>query len=196
MQAAPFLIETVWPQAVVVYPQGLPSPSKADPNIMKTRWQEEHGEMGDRDIKFFDHMLTKLSGQYHVDANRVYSVGFSSGAGFTYVLWSQRQAKIAAVAIVAGVLADADKPLSPLAAFVAAGKQDTTNPFQDQVGYIQYDKTVNGVALNAQVPLQNGVRHFHGSNADLAVMIHDGGHLYPQGASQKFVTFFQNHKKP
>jgi len=190
------MIETVWPAAVVVYPQGLSSASKADPSVMKTRWQDEHGQLGDRDIKFFDHMLTKLSGRYNVDANRVYSVGFSNGAGFTYVLWSQRPAKIAAVAIVAGSLADADKPLSPLAAFVVAGKLDTTNPFQEQVEFIKYDRTVNGVAPDAQAPIKNGVRHFKGSNADLAVMIHDGGHLYPQGVSQKFVTFFQNHAKP
>jgi polyhydroxybutyrate depolymerase len=196
MKTTPFKIETIWPEAVVVYPQGLPSPTPLDPSGTKNGWQYEPGQSGDRDLKFFDLMLTKLSGQNHVDPNSVYSVGFSNGAIFTYLLWSQRQSKIAAAAIIAGAIVDADKPLQPMAAFVVAGKQDTICPFQKQVDSIKYDKTVNEVAPNAQAPLQNGVRYFQGNKADLAVMIHNGGHVYPQGTSQKVVTFFQNHKMP
>jgi poly(3-hydroxybutyrate) depolymerase len=139
-------------------------------------------------------MLAELSTKFHVDPHRVYSVGFSNGAIFTYLLWSQRHSKIAAGGIVAGALVDESKPLEPMAAFVAAGKQDTTCPFQTQLDSINYDKTVDGVAPNAHPPLQGGVRYFQGSRADLAVMIHGGAHVYPQGASQKIVAFFKKHK--
>ena len=190
-------IESLWPEAVVIYPQGLPSPPPEDPSgALKPGWQTVPGQSGDRDLKLFDAILARMSGKYHVDPKQVYSVGFSGSAIMTYVLWSQRHAKLAAGAIAEGRLLDANKPLQPMAAFVAAGKNDTTCSFQDQVQYIRYDRTVDGVAPNATPTVQAGVRYFHGSNADLAVLIFNGGHQYAPGMSQKVVPFFKTHKQP
>jgi len=51
-------IQTVWPEAIVVYPQGLNSPGQPiDPNGDKTGWQYEanqaDGSVGNRDLGFF-----------------------------------------------------------------------------------------------------------------------------------------------
>jgi polyhydroxybutyrate depolymerase len=192
-----YKIETLWPEAVVVYPQGLPCPPPdGSSGPMKANWQTQPGDQGDRDLKFFDVMLTQLSGKYHVEQRQVYTVGFSGGAMMTYVLWSQRNSKLAAAAIAEGRLQDACKPMQPLAAIIAAGKADTTCLFTDQVEAIKYDRQVDGVAPNATPNVLGGVRYFHGSNADLAIMITNLGHQYPPGMSQKVVPFFKAHKKP
>src|SRR5215213_7882694 len=48
-------IHTLWPEAIVVYPQGLNTPGKlTDPDGKKPGWQHGAGAEGDRDLKFFD----------------------------------------------------------------------------------------------------------------------------------------------
>src|SRR5512141_1616546 len=46
--------QTVWPEAVVVYMQGLPTQSRVDPQGLRSGWQQRPGQNGDRDLKFFD----------------------------------------------------------------------------------------------------------------------------------------------
>ena len=58
-----FRIETLWPDAIVVYPNGLVGhKGKTDPAGVKTGWQTRAGEAGDRDLAFYDTMLTTLRG--------------------------------------------------------------------------------------------------------------------------------------
>jgi polyhydroxybutyrate depolymerase len=81
-------LQTFWPEAVVVYPQGLKTRSKIDPNGDQYGWQVERGQAGlhDRDLKFFDAMLAGLRQQFPIDDSRIYSTGFSNGAMFSYLL--------------------------------------------------------------------------------------------------------------
>ena len=53
--------ENLWPQAVVVYPQGLPTDPSADPHGYG--WVYNTNRYGDRDLKFFDAMLATLRGE-------------------------------------------------------------------------------------------------------------------------------------
>jgi len=99
--------QTLWPEAIVVYPQGLKTPSIVDPSGNFPGWQVELGQagLGDRDLKFFDAMLTGLKQTFSVDETRVYSTGFSNGAVFSYLLWAERGKTLAALGICAGRLA-------------------------------------------------------------------------------------------
>ena len=90
---------------------------------------------------------------------------------FTYCLWHMRGKKLAAAAVVECKCFDEDKPLDPLAFFAGASEADYTIQFTDQQTSIKYVKWVNGVAPNASPILQNGVSMFHGTKADLAVML-------------------------
>jgi polyhydroxybutyrate depolymerase len=51
-------IQNVWPEAIVVYPQGLNSPSHVDTEGIKPGWQVEanqtDGNVGNRDLDFFE----------------------------------------------------------------------------------------------------------------------------------------------
>src|SRR6476619_5160074 len=62
----------VWPEAVVVYMQGLNTPGRlTDPEGKKPGWQSSAGDLGDRDLKFFDAMLKSMRETYKVDEKRV-----------------------------------------------------------------------------------------------------------------------------
>src|SRR5205085_5890699 len=64
-------IQTLWPEAIVVYPQGLPTVSPHDPQGQLPGWQQEAGQNGDRDLKFFDAMVATMKQTYTVDDDRI-----------------------------------------------------------------------------------------------------------------------------
>ena len=104
----------LWPEAVVVYMQGLSTPGRlTDPEGKKPGWQSAAGDQGDRDLKFFDALLATLKQEYKIDERRIYSTGHSNGGGFTYLLWSARPNMFAAVAPSAAVAARQLKDLKP-----------------------------------------------------------------------------------
>ena len=99
-----FRMGQLWPHAIVVYMQGLNTPGKiVDPKGEKSGWQCSPGEQADRDLKFFDAVLSDLTKEYDVDRKRIYATGHSNGATFTYLLWATRREHFAAFAPSAGV---------------------------------------------------------------------------------------------
>lgn len=93
-----------WPEAIVVYMQGLNTPGRlTDPEGRKPGWQHGLGEQNDRDLKFFDAVLASLRKEYRVDDKRIYASGHSNGGGFTYLLWATRGEQFAAFAPSASV---------------------------------------------------------------------------------------------
>jgi polyhydroxybutyrate depolymerase len=74
-------IQTYWPEAIVVYPQGLPS-SRDGSNTSDglSGWQTRGGQYADRDLKLVDAILSDLHRKYQVDDTRIYATGFSNGA--------------------------------------------------------------------------------------------------------------------
>src|SRR3981081_2099286 len=100
-------LHRAWPEAVVVYFQGLPSRDGL------FGWQTERGQDDDRDLKLVDAALTSLRQTYKVDETRIYSTGFSNGGNFTYLLWAERPAVFAAFAPVAARLRPSGKLTVP-----------------------------------------------------------------------------------
>lgn len=97
--ARSFGLHTLWPEALVIYPQGLNTPGRlTDPEGKRAGWQKEVGDQGDRDLKFFDTMLESLKKDYKVDTRRIYATGHSNGGAFTYLLWAARGDRFAAFA--------------------------------------------------------------------------------------------------
>ena len=99
-----FEIQQLWPEALVVYLQGVPTPSPVDPRGLRSGWQYERGQEMDRDVKLVD-AVWKHSGRrkHKVDAKRVYVTGFSNGGGFTYCLWASRPELFAAFAPIGAI---------------------------------------------------------------------------------------------
>ena len=70
-------IALTWREAIVIYPNGTPR-AGTGPGFA---WQGRSGELEDRDLRFFDAMLTWLATNACIDETRVFVLGYSNGAG-------------------------------------------------------------------------------------------------------------------
>lgn len=190
-------LHTYWPEAVVVYPQGLKTPSRIDPNGDHYGWQVERGQAGlhDRDLKFFDAMLSGLRQQFSIDDSRIYSTGFSNGAGFSYLLWAERGKTLAAIGICAGWLAPAEHLTVPRAVVVIGGENDPILPFALQQQTIQLDRQINGATAAGQSCGPICTLYPSPTHTPVVTRIHPGGHVYPPWAAPAIVEFFKLHKQ-
>jgi polyhydroxybutyrate depolymerase len=177
-----------WPEAIVVYFQGLPGRRDA-----VSGWQVEKGQDDDRDLRLVDAALASLRDRFKVDDARIYSTGFSNGANFTYLLWAERPGVFAAYAPVAGRLRPSVQPKQPKPLFHVAGTRDTQIPFADQKDAIDTALRVDGVSGQG-ASCGNGCT-IYGSTSATPVMtwIHPGGHEYPEGTSERIAKFFRDH---
>lgn len=68
--ARSFRMHELWPEALVVYMQGIPTPGPlTDPEGKRNGWQHNAGEQEDRDFKFFDAVLARVRQDYKIDDN-------------------------------------------------------------------------------------------------------------------------------
>jgi polyhydroxybutyrate depolymerase len=194
--ARTFRIHELWPEALVIYPQGLPTKGKFDPQGTRPGWQKAVGEEQDRDLKFFDALLAEAKAKHKIDANRVYVMGHSNGGGFTYLLWSARHAELAAVAPSAAGGRNL-RDLKPLPALHIAGQKDTTVPFAGQELVMKAVRTVNGCAETGKEWAKDCLVHESTKGGPFVSFIHAGDHKFPEEAPAHIVKFFKEQvRKP
>lgn len=183
--------ENLWPQAVVVYPQGLPTDPSADPHGYG--WVYNTNRYGDRDLKFFDAMLATLRAKFPVNGSRIYATGFSNGAIFSYVLWGTRANVFSAFAPVAGRIIAGVHLTEPKPVLHIGGEQDTAVPFKEQLQAIATARDLNGAAQQGSACGTNCMLYSSSKGAPVETYIHSGGHEFPRGASEMIVNFFKSH---
>jgi polyhydroxybutyrate depolymerase len=187
---------THWPEALVVYPQGLNTPGRlTDPEGQKPGWQSGAGDQGDRDLKFFDAMLASLRKDYRVDDRRIYSTGHSNGGAFTYLLWAERGDQFAAFAPCAAAAARSLPRLKPKPVWHLAGENDPLVKFAWQQQTIDWLRRLNqcGPAQHAE---KGCVTYPSKIGAPVTTFIHVGGHEFPREAPPLIVAFFKQQAKP
>lgn len=184
-------IQKFWPEAIVVYPQGLPTNPADDPEGFG--WVYKKGEDGQRDLKFFDAVLETMRAKFAVDDQRLYATGFSNGGLFTYVLWGTRANIFAAFAIVAGRIVPEIQLTEPKPALHIAGENDDTVPFKVQQDAIRVVREVDGADKQGSSCGQNCTLYPSSKGAPVMIYIHGGGHVYPDSASEMIVKFFKEH---
>ena len=180
-------VHTAWPNAVVVYFQGLESRGGL------AGWQPGRGEENDRDLKLVDVALASLRKTYDIDDERIYATGFSNGGMFTYLLWTERPGVFAAYAPVAGRLRPSVRPTQPRPLFHVAGERDRQVRFSDQEAAIEIAVEVNGVGATTTLCGDGCTIYGSGTSAPVMTWIHPGGHVYPRETSARIVSFFQEH---
>lgn len=196
--ARTFSYHTRWPEAIVVYLQGLNTPGRlTDPEGKKTGWQHAAGDQGDRDLKFFDAVLARLQTDCRVDTKRIYATGHSNGGAFTYLLWAERGDVFAAFAPSAAAAARTLAQLKPKPVLHVAGRKDALVKFEWQ------EQTMT--ALRRRHQCGEG-RPWEGRpdctlypsalNAPVVTYIHPGPHTFPAAAPALIVQFFQQHALP
>ena len=181
-------LHVAWPDAVVVYFQGLPT-RRGLPG-----WQVEPGG-GNRDLALVDAALSSLRETYNVDDDRIYATGYSNGGMFAYLLWAERPDVFAAYAPVAARLRPSVRPSRPKPVLHVAGTRDRVVRFADQEAAIEVAIEVNGV--DAATPCGAGCTlHGPGTAAPVMTWIHGGAHVYPRGTSELIVAFFREQGRP
>lgn len=184
-------IHELWPEALVVYPQGLPTAGRlTDAAGEETGWQAGPGTEGDRDLKFFDAVLVGLRADYPIDARRIYATGHSNGGAFTYLLWAQRREVFAAFGPSAAVAGRDFGKLEPAPVIHIAGENDQVVRFPWQKLMIKVLCRTNECGAG-QAGDDGLVRYDSRIGAPVVVYVHPGGHRYPAKAPALIVAFFK-----
>ena len=197
--ARTFALHRHWPEAIVVYPQGLNTPGRlTDPEGRRPGWQHAAGEQGDRDLKLVDEILARLRREHRVDERRIHATGHSNGGGFTYLLWAQRGGVFASFAPSAAVgvaLLSAPGRLEPRPVLHVAGRADALVPFAAQERTIARVREFNRAGPGE--PWAPGCT-FHPSpvGAPVVAFVHDGGHAFPAAAPALIARFLREHPRP
>lgn len=171
-------LHTLWPEAIVVYAQGLPTATQRDRGGKEAGWQMwEFGLRPNRDRLFFDAMLETARKEWKVNEKRIYVTGHSNGGGFTYFLWGKKPTLFAALAPVSGGGERLIENARPCPILVIGAKNDTIVPWETQQRAIDAAKKING------------------TKAPVEVFIHQGGHAYPDQAPGKIIAFFKKYSR-
>jgi polyhydroxybutyrate depolymerase len=186
-------LQDIWPEAIVVYPQGLNTPTRVDPEGKKPGWQRSAGDQKDRDLKFVDAMLASIRKNHAVDDKRIYVTGFSNGGVFTYVLWAERPNVFAAVAPCAGLPMPGGHVKVPKPAFIVAGEADPLVKIDNQRAMIEEVRKLNG-ATSPGKKIESATLYQSDHGTPVETLVHSGGHVLPKEAPKLIVDFFQSHQ--
>jgi polyhydroxybutyrate depolymerase len=184
-------IHARWPEALVIYLQGLPTPGRiVDPKGRGAGWQSAPGAHGDRDIALVDSVIAWAVKTQKVDPKRIFAAGHSNGGWFTYVLWSTRPERFAAFAPASATLGKMLTTVKPKPAIILAGEKDRVVPYAGQ------RRTIAAVVdLNQATTLgeawYGGARLHRSPIADVATYVYPGAHPLPSNASDVVTRFFQ-----
>ena len=193
MAARSFHIEKEWPEAIVVYPQGLNTPGQlSDKEGRETGWQAALGDQGDRDLKLFDVVLAKLKQDYDVDAKRIYCTGHSNGGGFTYLLWLARGNTFAAVAPSSAAARFANR-LPPRPALILGGENDPLVKFSWQKRTMDAVRKVNDCSSTSRPWDKYCTLYPSKGGTPLVTAIFPDGHQFNPAAPALIVKFFKEH---
>jgi polyhydroxybutyrate depolymerase len=193
--ARTFAIHTQWPEALVFYPQGLPTPGPlVDPEGRLPGWQSTIGAQADRDLHLVDAMLAWARAHYAVDATRIYAAGHSNGGSMTYVLWAARGKTFAAFAPAASIFRlDLLSRATPKPALIVAGEKDPLVPFGAQRRSLDAVFRLNRVSATGVAWAGGATMHASATGADVVAYIHPGAHAMPANAGELMVKFFKDH---
>jgi polyhydroxybutyrate depolymerase len=191
-------LHQLWPDAIVVYMQGVPTAGRlTDPEGKRNGWQHDADENGARDLKFFDAVLATLREKHKVDDRRVYATGHSNGGGFTYLLWANLPEIFAAIApSAAGSRSLRTSKPNPVPVLHVAGKQDQLVKYTWQQFTMQRVREINKCGNEGKQWAKGCTIYSAEDGVPFVSYIHDGTHKYPAEAPELIVRFFKEHAQP
>lgn len=189
-----FDVRRHWPEAIVIYPQGLKTATKNDPKGERPGWQNGAGMYGDRDLKFFDALLKEAKSKLNVDSKRVFAMGHSNGGGFTYLLMRSRPEVLTAFG-PSGAGSNAFKLSGsiPKPVFHIAGTRDPIVSFEGQQKTMEALIELNGCKKPGE-KWSEQCTYYPSAKAPVATYIADTGHNFQRDAMPFMVRFFKSLK--
>lgn len=188
-----FNLQNEWPEAMMVYMEGIPTKSTYDPKGVKNGWQIQARFGDNRDIHFFDEVWKDVQKMVKVDKKRVFVMGHSNGGRFTYLLWEQRSSIFAAAAPSGspslGLKLDA-KPF-----FHIFGQKDPLVPPTNQRKSIELNKKLNQCDSTGKSKAKYLTTFGSKIKCPVWVYEHPGGHEYPREAKPFIAEFFKANPK-
>ena len=170
-------------EAILVYPNALANEAGL------TQWDN------DKDLIFFDDVLSELEANLCFDKRRVFAVGHSSGAGFVHTLGCKRGDVLRAIAPVAGSLLDHDNCTGQVAVIMIQGASDPYVPLEMVTPTRDYWIAVNSCNKGKTKEGADPVCVvYEGCDPQFPVQYcqHDGGHEWPAFASSGIWSFFKS----
>ncbi len=189
-----FKIHEQWPEAIVVYLQGLKTATKRDPQGAKPGWQNSADDEGGRDLKFFDAVLADLKKELKVDETKIFATGHSNGGGFTYLLWAERGEVLAAVGPSSSGPGQNRLRLKPKPAIHVAGEKDEVVTFEGQKKVIEGLKKLNSCAEKGVELGPSATLYPSHKKTPFVAFVHEGGHKPPEAAWKAIVRFFKEYE--
>ncbi|MBI1325339.1 prolyl oligopeptidase family serine peptidase [bacterium] len=193
-----FGLHKLWPEAVVVYPQGLNTPGQlTDPEGKRSGWQSSAGQLGDRDLKFVDKILAELKSERKIDPDRIYATGHSNGGGFTYLLWAERGDIFAALAPSSAAGLRHLPKMKPKPMLHIAGETDPLVRFPMQKRMIDLVRGKNGCNPEGKPwhDIKFCTEYDSRAGTPVVTLIHPGGHKFEATAPAAIVRFFKEHPR-
>lgn len=130
---------------IAVYPQGLIC---GDGTTWNTHPPGGDNKCSQDDIGFFAALLNEISGNYNIDASKVFLTGYSNGADFSYSMACYQSSLVKAIAPVSGLMPMVDassecQPSHATSVMVFNGTNDYSRPYNGIAGYMMsVDQTV------------------------------------------------------
>ena len=197
--ARQFGLHREWPEAIVAYPQGLPTPIPLiDPQGKRPGWQIRAGDQGDRDLALFDALLERVESEAAVDADRIHVTGHSNGGGFTYLLLEERAAVLASVSPSASGKGrgSSGKASREVAVLHAGSPRDRLVRWTFQEAAIRGLRRARDCGEGEPWELDPRVTRFPAEKgADVLLFEHGGGHRHNRAHAGLAVRFFKSHPR-
>ena len=185
-------VGAAWPEAIVVYPQGLDRRFEAWGPGAHPGWQISAGELDDRDLHFVDGLLSWLRTNQCIDDKHVFAMGFSNGGYFSHLLGCERPNAIAAIAPAGGGLRCS--PRTPRPVIISHGTADALVSYEEAVAAAQAWAKRNG----CQSPPKSGAPGCSPaescSEAPVVLCTHPSGHEYDESFTRAAIEFFKSRR--
>ncbi len=180
-----------WPQATVVYPEGLPREDRAG----RRGWHGFRDNDLNQDMAFTDLLLETLANRFLVDPSRVYVTGFSNGGHMTFNLLLDRPCTFAAFAPVGALgayVSDAAIPRPVIYLFGREEPREYSDEWQNTVVALARVNRATGEkrewapGLTEFLPGPSGQPTVYG--------LYGAGHVWPSSGNELIIRFFREHR--
>lgn len=184
--------DELWPEAIRVYPQGVFRVFPR-PGFRGDGWQIRAGELADRDLRFFDALLSWLAERYCIEPRAVFATGFSNGGFFSNLLGCERPHALAAIAPVAGAMECT--PREPVPVIVLHGTADRTIEFELGAAAARQWATLDGCTEGSREDDLGCRTRSSCTHGEVSLCAFPVGHRYGRSFSEAIVAFFRHRLK-